>query len=162
MFNVITLSNIIGVLIMSINTCEFKVEGQPVGKARPRFSRKSGKVYTPEKTREYEAKVKKAAWVAMKQNKLEPAPGRCSVIITCYMEIPKSYSRQKRLYCQHGIIIPPRPDIDNLIKSALDGANEVIFLDDAQVWHVSAFKRYTENGQEPHMVIKAQWETKLE
>lgn len=32
----------------------FKVNGQPQGKARPRFSRKSGTVYTPKTTLDYD------------------------------------------------------------------------------------------------------------
>ena len=37
----------------------FTVEGKPVGKARPRFTRK-GFAYTPEKTVRYEAAVRAA------------------------------------------------------------------------------------------------------
>ena len=33
---------------------EFIVEGEPQGKARPRFSRRSGTVYTPAKTANYD------------------------------------------------------------------------------------------------------------
>ena len=143
---------------MAVQTCIFKVEGQPIGKSRPRFSTKTGKAYTPSKTREYEKKVKQSAWVAMSKLKLKPSTSRCSVIITCSMEIPKSYSKQKRIFCEAGIIIPPRPDIDNLIKSALDGANEIVYLDDKQVWHVSAFKKYTGNDERPSMLVKVQWE----
>ena len=40
---------------------EIEVEGQPQGKARPRMSR-NGHVYTPTKTREYEGRIKAAAW----------------------------------------------------------------------------------------------------
>lgn len=37
----------------------FKVNGQPQGKARPRFNRKSGTVYTPKTTLDYEAQIRK-------------------------------------------------------------------------------------------------------
>lgn len=39
---------------------EFIVEGTPQGKARPRFSKKSGTVYTPAKTAKYEKLIRKA------------------------------------------------------------------------------------------------------
>lgn len=39
---------------------EFIVEGEPQGKARPRFSRKTGTIYTPAKTAKYEKQIRKA------------------------------------------------------------------------------------------------------
>jgi Holliday junction resolvase RusA-like endonuclease len=141
-----------------IRTCEFRVEGQPRAKGRPRFNMKSGRAYTDVKTREYEKRVKSAAWAAMRREGLMPTAARCSVIITCNMEVPKSYTKQKKIYCHSGVIVPPRPDVDNLIKSALDGANEIVFVDDAQVWHVSAFKKYVGYDETPHMHVKIQWE----
>jgi len=147
---------------MSIKTCEFRVEGQPRAKGRPRFNAKLGRAYTDAKTREYEKRVKSAAWASMRRQNLMPTTARCSVIVTCFMDVPKSYSKQKKIYCHAGVIVPPRPDVDNLIKSALDGANEIVYVDDAQVWHVSAFKRYVELGKLPHMHVKIQWEEILE
>lgn len=38
----------------------FKVLGKPRGKGRPRFSSRSGAVYTPRETREYEKRIARA------------------------------------------------------------------------------------------------------
>ena len=142
---------------MVIKTCKFVVSGQPVGKGRPRFT-KSGHTYTPQATKGYESLIQKTAWVAMQRERLKPTSRRVSVIITAFMEIPKSYSKTKVMQCQCGILIPPRPDIDNITKSILDGCNGIVFLDDAQVWHLTVFKRYTDVEQEPNVSVQVQWD----
>ncbi len=35
-----------------------------------------------------------------------------------------------------------RPDIDNYVKTVLDGANGILWLDDAQVCQLAATKQY--------------------
>ena len=42
-----------------MKTVELIIEGEPVGKARPRFTR-TGHAYTPDKTRKYEQAVEDA------------------------------------------------------------------------------------------------------
>ena len=49
---------------------EIEVSGQPQGKGRPRFT-KTGKAYTPDKTREYESRIQAASWKAMQNMKLD-------------------------------------------------------------------------------------------
>lgn len=142
---------------MSIQTVTIRIDGQPKGKGRPRFTSK-GIAYTPKETKEYEKKIQQAAWVQMASQKLDVSNRRCSVIVEAVMEIPKSYSRKKILEAQAGILVPSRPDIDNIIKAALDGCNKIVYLDDSQVWHISGFKKYTDVGQIPHLAIKVQWD----
>lgn len=142
---------------MGLVQLDFKISGQPVGKGRPRFS-KHGHSYTPQATREYEKRVRQAAWASMAKAGLKPTERRVSVIFTAFFEIPKSYSNKKRIECQAGIHIPKRPDLDNVAKIVLDGANEIAWRDDAQIWHLTAFKRYCDEGQEPHVSVRVQWD----
>lgn len=142
---------------MTLKTCEFTVWGKPTGKGRPRFTR-SGHAYTPQNTRDYESLVKQNAWAAMHKSGLTMTNRRVSVILTFLFDIPKSYSKAKTIECQCGVLIPPRIDIDNLSKSILDGCNEMVYRDDAQVWHLSAFKRYCDVGQEAQTQVKIQWD----
>lgn len=121
---------------------EFIVEGDPQGKARPRFSQKSGTVYTPTKTVRYERLIRKAfldaGWNTI--------PSDCYVGITvdAYFQIPKSYTKGKRLACQHNINRPDKkPDIDNILKIVLDGLNGVAYADDKQVIEVRCRKFYS-------------------
>ena len=141
---------------MTLRSVSFSLSGQPVGKARARFTRQ-GRAYTPAKTAEYEKRIKSAAWASMLQQGLKPTDRRVSVSVTAYMEIPQSYSARKTIQCQLGIIIPPRPDVDNIIKAVLDGANKVIYLDDKQVWRVVGQKQYADADQEPCLKFKAEW-----
>lgn len=121
---------------------EFIVEGDPQGKARPRFSQKSGTVYTPAKTVRYERLIRKAFLDAG----CNAIPSDCYVGITvdAYFQIPKSYTKGKRLACQHNINRPDKkPDIDNILKIVLDGLNGVAYADDKQVIEVRCRKFYS-------------------
>ena len=142
---------------MGLMICEFKVLGKPIGKGRPRFS-KAGHTYTPPETKAYEKKVQKVAWATMKHNKLEVSNRRINMIINCYFEIPKSYGKKKTQECQVGIIIPPRPDIDNVGKAVCDACNKVVYYDDCQIWCLSMTKRFCDEGQAPHVHVKIQWD----
>lgn len=121
---------------------EFIVEGDPQGKARPRFSQKSGTVYTPAKTVRYERLIRKA-FLDAGGNAI---PSDCYVGITvdAYFQIPKSYTKGKRLTCEHNINRPDKkPDIDNILKIVLDGLNGVAYADDKQVIEVRCRKFYS-------------------
>lgn len=93
------------------------IHGKAVPKGRPRFTR-SGHVYTPKTTKDWEAKVK-AAWV-------EKYPDvKLTLPLQCWIYVTGAHVAKK--------------DVDNLAKSILDGLNGVAFNDDSQVYelHVS-------------------------
>ena len=93
---------------------EFIVEGTPQGKARPRFSKKSGTVYTPAKTAKYEKLIRKAFLGA--GGKAIPSDCYVGITVDAYFQIPKSYTKGKRLACQYNINRPAKkPDIDNTL-----------------------------------------------
>ena len=122
---------------------DFLVNTKPQGKARPRFSRKSGVVYTPAKTAKYEKAISKA----FREAGGKCMPGGCyvSVSVHAFFEIPKSYTKGKRLACKCNINRPDKkPDIDNIIKAVLDGLNGVAYEDDKQVVEAIGRKYYTE------------------
>ena len=124
---------------------EFIVEGDPQGKARPRFSQKSGTVYTPTKTVKYERKIRDAYIEAGGQQ----IPEDCYVAIhvTAYFKIPKSYTKGKRVFCQNNILRPAKkPDVDNVLKAVMDALNRTAYADDKQVIAVSCRKYYAAQG----------------
>ena len=61
-------------------------------------------------------------------------------------EVPKSYSKKKRIEALEGKIRPTKADIDNYIKSVLDGLNKKAFKDDRYVYAVLAEKEYSEEA----------------
>ena len=120
------------------------VDGKPQGKQRPRFSRISKTVYTPNKTAKYEKQIAKA--YTDSGGKCIPADGYVSVTVCAFFPIPKSYTKGKRLACKHNVNRPDKkPDIDNIIKAVLDGLNGVAYEDDKQVVEAIGRKYYTES-----------------
>ena len=124
------------------------VAGEPVAKGRPRLSaRPVGGVvramaYTPAKTRRYEAHVRLAAQQAMDGR--APLDGPVVVSVAAYMPIPQSWSQRKQRQAERGEILPTkRPDAENMLKSALDGCNGIVFADDKQAVEVRAIKSYS-------------------
>lgn len=68
------------------------VEGEPIGKGRPRVSSRSGTVYTPRKTVAYEDALRFAA--KLSKDRLGMAPA--IAIIRAFSEPPTSWSQKKK------------------------------------------------------------------
>lgn len=122
----------------------FEINEKPIGKERPRVNTKTGKVYTPTKTSNFEDKVK-WAFKSKYNIETEPSTNEFSVKLVFEFEPAKSLSNKKKenLY---GKGYNHKPDIDNLSKSILDSLNGIVYKDDAQVTILLAVKEYaTEN-----------------
>lgn len=114
--------------------------GDPVGKARPRFTR-GGHCYTPAATAQYERQLR-AEWRAA--NPGEPLQGAVAVAIHAYYAIPESATVRNRERMMYGELAPlKKPDLDNIVKIVLDALNGVAFADDKQVISISAGKHYS-------------------
>jgi Holliday junction resolvase RusA-like endonuclease len=116
------------------------IGGPPTAKGRPRATRK-GFVYTPAKTRRYEAHGRLAAQQAMDGQPPIAVPVRAEVVID--LVPPASWSAKRRDAALRGEIRPTsRPDADNYIKAALDAINAIVVADDSLVVDLVAIKRY--------------------
>lgn len=105
---------------------EVIVPGKPIGKQRPRLAR-NGRAFTPKETRDYETKIAKAGAKVI----TEPFRERgVSVTVECYFS-NKVHS-----------------DIDNVIKSAMDGLNGVAYEDDRLVDELHGYIYYCDKGDE--------------
>jgi Holliday junction resolvase RusA-like endonuclease len=115
------------------------VDGTPVPKGRPRVG-KFGNVFTPPKTRAFEATVRQLAALEMRGK--PPLQGPLRVELLVEVPIPASWPMTRRLSALAGEVLPTtRPDLDNFIK-AIDALNSIVFGDDAQVTDLRARKRY--------------------
>ena len=123
----------------------FNVDCIPVGKQRPRF-RRTGKfvqTYTPKKTVDFEALIRKAAEKAM--GGMEPL--ETPVALYCYVRhpVPKTYSKKRLKACLDGFERPRAIDLDNVCKCAQDALNGVVYKDDVQIVSLHATKKYDMN-----------------
>ena len=124
------------------------IPGPPQGKARPRFNGKSG-VYTPSKTVAYESAIGMLAKASMRGK--EPLSGPLHMDMRAVMQIPRSWSKAKQQAALSGEIRPTgKPDIDNLLKSAADGMNKIVYRDDSAIVSVHSSKVY---GLQPRVVV---------
>ena len=119
----------------------FSVATRPIPKGRPRLSR--FRVYTPQRTLDYESVISQAAADAMAEAGLDAFCGPVRLQLT-FVFAGKSGT------------VPTAQrdgDVDNLSKSVLDAMNGVVFLDDRQVVAMRAEKRCSE-ADAVHVVVQ--------
>ncbi len=114
------------------------IPGIPVPKARPKVActGKHAIIYTPAKTREYEKVVESNAAKQIPAITANNCPIRMKLVFC--LKRPKG---------RNSGYPSKKPDIDNLIKSVMDGLKGVCYNDDSQVVAVDAVKVYGDNPQ---------------
>ena len=131
----------------------FTVYGDPVAKGRPRFAKRGNFVqtYTPEKTKTYESEVAMMAKAAMGAS--EALEGALEAFIYVTFAIPASYSKKRSEACLSGLEKhTKKPDLDNVVKSVVDGMDKIVFLNDSQITSIHATKVYGEIAKVEVMV----------
>ncbi len=106
---------------------EFRIE--PVAKGRPRFTR-SGRTYTPEKTKTFETQIK---W----EMSVSKAPLITNRALKAKIEF--HFTRPKSQKSLHHTV---RPDLDNVCKALLDAGNGILWHDDSQFVEIRMSKHY--------------------
>lgn len=89
----------------------------------------------------------------MRQRFLAEAQGRrfaddapIDIIITAFLGIPKSASKQKQMLMTSGALFPQKkPDLDNIMKIVCDALNGFAYRDDAQIVNEKICKRWSSN-----------------
>jgi len=106
-----------------------------ISKERPRVG-KSGHVYTPKRTKDFEKAIRQACQIAK--------PLTCPVKIVVFVgeTPPKTWPVEKRGLALAGLIVPTRGDLDNQIKAITDGLNGVAYVDDDQISEIVARRAY--------------------
>lgn len=128
---------------------EIVLLGKPVAKGRPRFSKETGRAYTPEKTVKYETMLRYAAEQVM--NGQPPLEGPLRVEMTVVVPIPVSWSKKKQEAARTGELLPTsKPDWDNFGK-VVDSANLVVWIDDSQITDGRVIKKY---GDKPGLWLR--------
>ena len=148
----------------------FEIPGRPEAKRRPEAFSIAGRtrVHKRETDRLYEAHVRDSFYRAVAGKRWLPLTGPVVVHIAAMFEPPTGTSKAQRAeitklwalaremvyhdvladwLCEvagsHPLALrPKRPDLDNIIKSVLDGLNGHAFKDDGQVVGIHAVKLY--------------------
>ena len=117
---------------------KFHINTRPTPKQRPRLG-KGGKVYTPNSTKVFEQICKLSYG-----NRYYFDKEYISIKIVFKFKVPKSYSKKKYSEAIEGKIRPSTNDIDNLLKSVLDGLNGKAWKDDRYIYSIEAEKIFAD------------------
>ncbi len=142
----------------------FVVEGDPVGKQRPRFSGAGAGVrtYTPQKTKDYERLVQDNYYIQCGSKFMgyfEPQEA-VYMLIDAVFRIPKGFTKADREKAVRGEILPVvKPDGDNVAKVCMDALEGYAYHNDSQVVEHYCRKMY---GEQPKVVIRMSNEPLME
>lgn len=117
----------------------FFVAGEPVPKGSTRSFYKGGKVITTNanrRTKDWEMRI------ATEAQALNLSPTDEPVVIELLFSLPRPKSLRKKT-----ILHTKRPDLDKLVRAGLDALTNVLFLDDSQVYKLTAEKQYALAGE---------------
>jgi Holliday junction resolvase RusA-like endonuclease len=124
---------------------EVNLEIQPIPKARPRATR-TGRVYTPARTAEYERTIAKL--VSHHSAQL----GALALEVIFVLKRPNNRPKSKP---QRFFKAGSRGDLDNYIKALLDGLQRGgVVPNDAAVVQIQAHKVYAALDELPHIELK--------
>ena len=76
---------------------ELEIEGKIVGKERPRVNLNNGRVYTPNKTKDYENYIREC--FCLTYPSFKQIEGRVSIEIVAFRTIPKNSSKNRCSDC---------------------------------------------------------------
>ena len=122
----------------------FIVEGAPVAMGRPRFM-KTGRVYTPQKTRDAVNNISSHAQSIIRERMIETP---------IHLDVVFLHPRPKRLKKGPRVLKTTRPDLDNLIKTVKDGITSAgIWKDDSFVVKITALDFYASSDEAAKTMI---------
>ena len=101
------------------------IQGSPMPKERPRVNTRTGHVYTPKKTAQWEKTIRQQL----------VSPPNFQGHVEVYLHFHLEEKRFKKI------------DLDNLVKAALDACNGFLYKDDSQVIRIDAIKTVMKNTE---------------
>jgi len=118
------------------------IDQRPLGKARPRFNRATGKAIDPQSAEKMNCKWIVSAQMREKGYKTLPKQS-LALDLTSYIPIPRSWPKSKR-NALHGHPSLCKPDLDNIVKFYCDVLNGIAYEDDAHISKLTALKIYSD------------------
>lgn len=138
-----------------MTTLRFEIPGLPVAQPRARATTVGGHARMYEAKKEHPIHTFKAA---ARLAARESLPGNQCLTEPLRLSAQFVFARPKRLTRKKDpegwLPMPDKPDIDNLLKALLDGLNEVVWVDDRQVFQVTdSSKWYGARGEAPRTIV---------
>ena len=133
----------------------FFVAGDPIpqGSTRSFYIKKIDRVVTTHTNRNTEQWRHRIATEAQKANEsrergffIDDRKYGYDILLHFHFSKPQSMSKKHWIHTK-------RPDLDKLVRAALDGITGVLIPDDAQVTSITASKDYCQNGTVPGLHI---------
>lgn len=112
------------------------INKEPIACPRPRITRFGS--YYPKKYQDYKDYLKYYL-TSLNLEKFENKPLYLKIVFN--IKIPESFSKKKKLEL-NGTYVIKKPDIDNYLKSVMDGMNDIIYKDDSQIVSINIIKKY--------------------
>ena len=106
------------------------------------MNRRTGQVYTPKATKQYESDIRQAF---LKQGGESFAGAPVMVEIEASYPMPKSWSKRQKDEAR-GTYCDRKPDLDNIEKAVLDALNGLTWDDDKAVVILIASKHWADTG----------------
>lgn len=123
------------------------IPGEPQGKQRPRWSPVG--TYSPKKTVNYETYIQEL--FAIRYPDFIPVESVLEMELLIYLTIPASASKKKKFQMESGELRPGKiPDVDNVLKVAMDALEGLAYKNDAKIVTASQEKKYSVR---PRLVI---------
>ncbi|MFA6735154.1 MAG: RusA family crossover junction endodeoxyribonuclease [Sphaerochaetaceae bacterium] len=92
------------------------------------------KAYDPMASRSYKQFIRMAAQREMEKRGAVLLDEPVIISVKVFRLVPKSFSKKKLEDVRKGMIRPStKPDLDNYVKSVIDGMTQVVWKDDSQV-----------------------------
>lgn len=128
----------------------FTVEGEAAPQGSKRVFNRGGRCVLVESSKKVKP-WREAVAQAAEENIPQPLKGE--VHLTVEFALP----RTKAMGDKEAPPMIQRPDVDKLLRAVCDGLSDVAYEDDSQVTRVTASKRRTRPGEQPHARI-ALWQ----
>jgi Holliday junction resolvase RusA-like endonuclease len=141
-------------VVSEIRAFRIEVPGLVNGKGRPRVNTSTGHVYTPKDTQIAEAAIQEE-WIAAGRPRLT---GPISARVDVHVPRPAGHYRASGELSAAGLRAPHpvrKPDVDNVLKLALDALNKKAFDDDRQIVEAHVQRHWAPAGGAVGTVISA-------
>lgn len=120
---------------------EITIPGEPLAKKRPKFAKRGNfvSVYDPGKKESDAIRL-----IVQSQWPHKPIETPIELMIVFNMPIPASWSKKRKEHALKAAFHFSKPDLDNLLKFVADVLTGIVFIDDRQIYKITAEKKYAE------------------